>query len=254
MGILSRFKNIMSANINAMLDKAEDPAKMIDQTLRQLATDLAEVKKETAAVMAEETRTRREADENIAEVNKNMDLAKKALQAGNEDHARVFLNKKHELEDIGTGLQKVAEAAQANAVQMRQMHDKLVNDISTLQKRKQTIKANLAMAKATENVNKFVSSSDAGTKAEGALAAFDRYEKAAQARLDKAQALDKLNDVPEDDAKALASLYANGGGAALDDELNALKVEMGLLPATHADDELKALYDELGDGLGFNEN
>lgn len=254
MGILSRFKNIMSANINAMLDKAEDPAKMIDQTLRSLATDLAEVKKETATVMAEETRTRREADANIAEVNKNMELAKKALAAGNEDHARVFLNKKHELEDVGTGLQKVAEAAQANAVQMRQMHDKLVNDISQLQKRKTTINANLAIAKATEKVNEFVNTSDAGTKAEGALAAFDRYEKAAQARLDKAQAIDKLNDVPEDDAKALASLYASGGGAALDDEINAMKVEMGLLPANHQDDEIKALYDELGDGLGFNEN
>ena len=66
MGILSRFKNIMAANINALLDRAEDPAKMIDQTLRNLTVDLAEVKKETAGVMAEETRTRREADANIA--------------------------------------------------------------------------------------------------------------------------------------------------------------------------------------------
>ena len=45
MGVLSRFKNIMTANINALLDKAEDPAKMIDQTLRQLVNDLAAVKK-----------------------------------------------------------------------------------------------------------------------------------------------------------------------------------------------------------------
>ena len=51
MGILTRFKDIMSANVNALLDKAEDPAKMIDQTLLNLRKDLAEVKKETAAVM-----------------------------------------------------------------------------------------------------------------------------------------------------------------------------------------------------------
>ena len=50
MGILNRFKDIMSANINALLDKCEDPAKMIDQYLRQLKEDLAEVKQETAAV------------------------------------------------------------------------------------------------------------------------------------------------------------------------------------------------------------
>ena len=53
MGILTRFKDIMSANVNALLDKAEDPAKMIDQTLLNLRKDLAEVKKETAAVLAE---------------------------------------------------------------------------------------------------------------------------------------------------------------------------------------------------------
>ena len=54
MGILTRFKDIMSANVNALLDKAEDPAKMIDQTLLNLRKDLTEVKKETAAVMADE--------------------------------------------------------------------------------------------------------------------------------------------------------------------------------------------------------
>ena len=56
MGILSRFAKIMEANINDLLDKCEDPAKMVDQTLRDLNENLAEVKKETAGVIAEETR------------------------------------------------------------------------------------------------------------------------------------------------------------------------------------------------------
>ena len=242
MGILSRFKNIMAANINALLDKAEDPAKMIDQTLRNLANDLAAVKKETAGVMAEETRTRREADANIAEVKKNMDLARKALQAGNEDHARVFLNKKNELEAQGVELQKLAEAAQSNAVQMRQMHDKLVKDINALRSRKATIKSNLAVAKATERVHKMGA---AGSKAEGAMQAFGRFEQQAQERLDRARALSTLNEVPQDEAAALADLYKNGGGAALDDELAALKAEMGLAPPPPVDDDLAALYAEL---------
>jgi len=234
----------MSANINALLDKAEDPAKMIDQTLRNLANDLAAVKKETAGVMAEETRTRREADANLAEVNKNMELARKALAAGNEDHARVFLNKKNELEAKGVELQKLAEAAQENAVQMRQMHDKLVKDINALNSRKSMIKSNIAVAKATERVQKM---GDAGSKAEGALQAFDRFEKQAQERLDRARALTSLNEVPKDEAQALADLYKGGGGAALDDELNALKVEMGLAPAVPVEDEIAALYAELGE-------
>ena len=63
MGILKRFKDIMSANINAMLDKAEDPEKMIDQYLRDLQEDLRNVKSETATVMADETRCKRALDD-----------------------------------------------------------------------------------------------------------------------------------------------------------------------------------------------
>ena len=45
MGILSRFGDIVQANVNAVLDKMEDPSKMIDQYLRELNENLAEVKK-----------------------------------------------------------------------------------------------------------------------------------------------------------------------------------------------------------------
>ena len=62
-GIITRFKDIMSSNINALLDKAEDPSKMIDQYLRNLESDLGKVKAETASVMAEEKRAKRELDE-----------------------------------------------------------------------------------------------------------------------------------------------------------------------------------------------
>ena len=250
MSVLGRFKNIMSANIHALLDKAEDPAVMIEQTMRDLANDLSEVKKETAGVMAEETRTRREADANIEEVKKNMELARKALSAGNEDHARVFLNKKHELEAKGLKLQKLAEAAQANAVQMRQMHDKLVKDISSLNARKATIRSNIAVAKATEKVNKMGS---AGSKAESALSAFERFERQAQERIDRSNALSKLNEVPGDEAAALSELYKSGGGAAIEDELTALKVEMGIISPKEVEDDLKALYAEMNleaDGTG----
>ena len=70
MGILKRFKDIMSSNINALLDKAEDPEKMIDQYLRDLQEDLRKVKSETATVMAEEQRCKRQLDECDAEIAK----------------------------------------------------------------------------------------------------------------------------------------------------------------------------------------
>ena len=102
--ILERFGDIVKANVNAVLDKMEDPSKMIDQYLRDMLEDLAEVKKETAGVMAEEARTKRLVDANVAEVAKYEELAKKALLAANEDDARVFLSKKQELEAAGAGL------------------------------------------------------------------------------------------------------------------------------------------------------
>ena len=94
MGILQRFKDIMSANMNAMLDKAEDPVKMVDQYMRDLESDLGKVKAETAAVMAEEKRTKRELDENQEQIDKMERYAKKALMAGNDQDARTFLEKK----------------------------------------------------------------------------------------------------------------------------------------------------------------
>ena len=59
MSILKRFTDIMSANMNALLDKCEDPSKMVDQILRNLNEDLGKVKSETTAVMAEEIRSKR---------------------------------------------------------------------------------------------------------------------------------------------------------------------------------------------------
>ena len=147
MGILSRFADIISANINALLDKAENPEKMIDEYLRRAMEDLAEVKQETAAVMAEENRCQRLWEENRKDAEKYTDLAKKALLAGNEGDARVFLQKKQELEQAGVSLEKTYQAARQNAEKMRQMHDKLTEDINTLKARRQNVKATMAVAR-----------------------------------------------------------------------------------------------------------
>ena len=73
MSILNRFTDIISSNINAVLNRMEDPEKMIDEYLRQLLDDLAEVKSNTAEVMAEESRAKRKVDENEAEILKSLE-------------------------------------------------------------------------------------------------------------------------------------------------------------------------------------
>ena len=64
---------------------------MVDQYLRNMNSDLAKVKAETAAVMAEEQRAKREYHECQADMEKMESYAMKALQAGNEGDARKFL-------------------------------------------------------------------------------------------------------------------------------------------------------------------
>ena len=225
MGILSRFSDILSANINALLDKAEDPGKMVDQYLRNMTDQLAEVKKETAGVMAEESRTQRLVDDNAKEVSKYADLAKKALMAGNEDDARVFLQKKQELEANGAGLHTAYAAAHENAVKMRQMHDKLVSDINSLNSRKQTIEAKVSVANAQKAINKVGASTES---AQAAVSAFERMEDKADRMLDQANAMAELNTQAMDDAQALEEKYKGGGSASVEDELSALKSQLGL--------------------------
>jgi len=225
MGILARFSDIIKANVNAAIDKMEDPSKMIDQYLRDLMEDPAEVKRETAGVMAEEKRTKRLVDENEAEVAKYAEYAKKALQAGNEADARVFITKKQELEASGAGLKTAYATANANAVKMRQMHDKLTSDIEALKGRREMIKAKVAVAKTQQTLNEVTSSVG---KSEGAMSAFDRMEDKADRMLDEATAMSELNTAPIDEAKALEEKYAKQGGASVDDELEKMKKDLGL--------------------------
>lgn len=228
MGIISRFKDIMSANINALLDKAEDPEKMIDQYLRNIESDLGKVKAETAAVMAEETRCKRQLDECNAEIAKYQSYAEKAVVAGNDEDARQFLTKKSQLEQQKVSLQQSYDLAVANATKMKQMHDKLSKDIADLNARKDAIKAKVAAAKTQEKLNKLGASVD-GVK--GSMSAFDRMEAKADNMLDKANAMAELNTSSEDaDVANLAAKYdsAEVNSPAVDDELAALKAKMGL--------------------------
>ena len=226
MGILQRFSDIVSANVNALLDKAEDPGKMIDEYLRKATKDLAEVKQETAGVMAEESRTKRLVDDNAAQVAKYEALAKKALLAGNEDDARVFLSKKQELESAGAGLQTAYAAAHENAVKMRELHDKLVKDINTLNSRRQAVKAKMAVAKTQERVNKMGASAD---KLQSSMGAFERMEEKADRMLDEANAMSELSSQAVDEAQALEEKYKTAAtNASVEDELAALKLKMGL--------------------------
>ena len=225
MAILERFNDIIKANINVLLDKLEDPEKMIDQYLENMMKDLAEVKQSTAEVIAEETRTKRLVDENQREASKYGEFAKKALMAGNEGDARTFVNKKQELENVGAGLMTAYAAAHENAIKMRQMHDKLTSDIEELKQRRIMIKSKVKVAKTQETLNE---ATQATKKISGAKSAFERMEDKASRMLDEANAMAELNMEPIDEAKALEEKYASMSNVSVDEELNKSKEELGL--------------------------
>ncbi|MEC1550034.1 PspA/IM30 family protein [Bacillus rugosus] len=225
MSIIGRFKDIMSANINALLDKAENPEKMVDQYLRNMNSDLAKVKAETAAVMAEEQRAKRALRECQADMEKMESYAMKALQAGNEGDARQFLERKTSLESKLSELQTANQIAVTNAAQMRKMHDKLVSDIGELEARKNMIKAKWAVAKTQERMNKLGTSVSSTSQS---MSAFGRMEDKVNKALDQANAMAELNSAPQDDIADLTAKYDTAGSSQVDDELAALKAKMML--------------------------
>ena len=225
MGILKRFTDIMSANINALLDKAEDPSKMIDQYLRDLQSDLGKVKAETAAIMAEETKAKRELDECTEEIAKMQQYAEKAILAGNDADAKQFLTKKSLLVEKQAALNQAYVLAADNAAKMRQMHDKLCNDIATLNAKRDSIKAKIQVAKTQEKVNPMTSSMDS---AKGRMSELDRMEAKANKMLDEANAMAELNrsDV-SGGVEDLMKKYDTQPSTAVEDELAALKARLG---------------------------
>lgn len=224
MGILTRFKDIMSSNINALLDKCEDPEKMIDQYLRNLEGDMSKVKAETASIMAEETRAKRELDECIAEQEKMATYAERAVMAGKDGDARQFLSKKAELANKESGLRVAYESASTQAMQMRQMHDKLAADIGELRSRKEVIKSKMAVAKTQERLSKMGASVNS---ANSSMSAFDRMEARANKMIDEANAMQELNGMMVDDLQDLTRQYDSVGSTPVDDELAALKAKLG---------------------------
>ncbi|MCW3795363.1 PspA/IM30 family protein [Paenibacillus sp. LS1] len=193
MGILSRFRDMMKANVNHMLSRAEDPEKSVNEYMRSLSSDLGQVKAETAAVLSDESRAKRALDECSAEVKKLQRYAEKSAESGDEDKARGFLEKKVKLADKLNELQAAYERACAKAKMMKHMNDKLVADLGQLEARHAELKGRMADAKAQQQANE--RNASAG-RADAALKAME--DKANQA-LNEAEALAELRAGAQED-------------------------------------------------------
>ncbi|MGN8230151.1 PspA/IM30 family protein [Paenibacillus polymyxa] len=193
MGILSRFRDIMKMNVNALMDKVGDSEKIIDDYMRNLNSDLGKVKAETASVLADERRTKRALDECKAEIKKLQHYASKSVEAGNEEEARKFLERKGLQAEKLEQLQTSYDLASTNAVNMKQMQEKLVSDMGQLEARHAELKGKLAVAKAQQALNSMGSKNSA----------FEVMEEQVNRAYDEAMAIAELRAGTKDDLDAL---------------------------------------------------
>lgn len=224
METLGRIPKILEANVNALLDKCEDPAKMIDQLLVDYKRELVDVKRDTAAVMADLTLAEQRlqsCDEDIARKQK---AAENALKAGNEADARTLLAAKQSLEKTRESLLQNLSTAQSNAAMMQEGYNKLVRSIEELEQRKTAAKAKISMAKAQKGIY------EAAAKANSTINmdAFTKYEEKAERMLAEAGAMAQL-DADNASVSDLERKYTSGSdNTAVDEELAALKASLGM--------------------------
>ena len=223
MGILARFKSIMEANLNALLDRAEDPEKMVDQILRDLQDDLSKVKQETAGIMAEEARAQRAYDNAVDEISKLQSYAEKAVLAGNDEDARAFLQQKQKKSEQLVSLKSAYDMAHENSEKMKAMHDHLTQEIGDMNARRDAIKAKLAVARTQEKINQL---GESVNQTQAHMTEFERMEAKADKMLDTANAMAELQ-AQEGSINDLMHKYDDAPSTEVEDELAALKARMG---------------------------
>jgi phage shock protein A len=129
MGIFTRFRDIINSNINSMLDRAEDPEKLIRMMIREMEDTLVEIKVSCAGLMATAKRVRRQMEEHDSKAKFWDEKAGLAVSKGRDDLAREALMEKRRYVEKAHALEK--ELLEHNALveqyqgDIRQLEEKL---------------------------------------------------------------------------------------------------------------------------------
>lgn len=131
MGIFTRFRDILGSNINSMLDKAEDPEKLVKLMIREMEDTLIEMKASCAGLMATAKKTQRLMEEAESRRGFWVEKAEFAVSKGREDLAREALLEKRRYQERARGLEK--EISEYNVLigqyqgDIRQLEEKLAS-------------------------------------------------------------------------------------------------------------------------------
>ena len=230
MGILQRFSDIMSANINSLLSGAEEKnaGKLLEKYLADARANLEELKSETSAIIADEMAAARRVAANNEEIAKYDRYPEQAVLAGNDDDARKFLDAKAQLVAKKAELEAAYEMAKSNSDKMRQMTRKLMEDIAAAEGKMVELRAKLTVAEHKEKMDDLMNKVAGRTDMSG----FENMMEAVQKRIDSVDAKVALNEELADkmDIKKLEEKYSAKAAevsASVEADLAALKVRLG---------------------------
>ena len=134
MGIFSRFSDIVNSNINAILEKAEDPEKIVRLMIQEMEDTLVEVRSAAARAIADRKETNRKLARIETEVDDWQQKAELALDKNREDLARAALAEK-------AGAEKAAASLREQLTHLTEGLDKLNDDIASLESKLADAKA-----------------------------------------------------------------------------------------------------------------
>ncbi len=232
MGIFSRIADVFKANVNDMIDQAEDPEKM----LKQMVIEMEEsVNKATLAVgnaIANEKALERKMSKAHNDVQEWHNKAVQAVNAGRDDLAKSALERKAVSERNIADLQPTYQAAKETSIKMRQQLDQLKAKLEEARMRQGTLIARSQAAKAQKQIAQAFSGvgSDAFSK-------FDRFESKVEQLESQADAFSQLageNTSLDDEFKKLSV------NSDTDLRLLELKASMNKLPAGSTPNALPA--------------
>ncbi|MEH1838973.1 MAG: PspA/IM30 family protein [Nostoc sp.] len=222
MGLFDRIKRVVSSNLNDLVNKAEDPEKMLEQAILEMQEDLVQLRQGVAQAIASQKRSEKQYNDAQNEINKWQRNAQLALQKGDENLARQALERKKTYTDTSTALKASLDTQSTQVETLKRNLIQLESKISEAKTKKEMLKARITTAKAQEQLQGMVR----GMNTSSAMAAFERMEEKVLMQESRAQAAGELAGADLESQFALLE-----GNSDVDDELAALKAQM-LPPAT----------------------
>ncbi|MBP3952431.1 PspA/IM30 family protein [Bacillus suaedae] len=214
-----RVKTVVGSELNSMLDKAEDPVKMLEQFMREMSEDIRESETSVAKLITNEKMLQKKYEEAEKMADKREEQAMKALESGNEDLARRALEDKRKQSDLAESLKESYLRAKQDADALRTKLDEMKEEYNEMKLKKDSLKARAESAKTRTKMNRSMSSIGSDHSRQG----FDRMEEKVMQMESEAETSDDLSQASrslDDDLEALDK-------GNVDDELAALKKRMG---------------------------